>query len=352
MVAGARGRAWLVEGLPLWLETRRHLQQGLARSVLTAHLPRARQRMNDEAERLAGVRRPLFDTAQRLVGDAVADYCVGSDPQATVAVAQAVEAVFWASLEVADGSESRLRISRRPIAKRATALNNALVELLTEVVRDRLAQRRKAEPADALDALIERGLPERFLVAALRLLMVTSHGPSGAVLSWCLLRLAERPDDAASIRAEAQADGGALPGEEWPHTAAVLKEVMRLHPPTLLMNRTCARPVEVAGYPLRAGDRVLFTPYLVHRDPRFWTDPESFTPSRWQRGRIPYTGKAYLPFGAGTRVCPGARLGPVQLAMALAAVIGRHELELPPTDSVAPARSTLLTPAGVDVLWS
>lgn len=351
-IAGARGRALLLERLPLWMETRRYLQQGLARSVLTAYLPRARQRLNDEAERLVGVRAPLFETAQRLVGGAITDYCVGSDPQATAAVEQAVEAVFWSSLQLTDSTESRLRISRRPLAKRAAALNSALVDLLTEIVRERMARRRKAEPADAMDALIDRELPEQILVGAIRLMLIASRGPSGATLSWCLLRLAERPRDMALVRSEVHADRGTLPGEDWPHTAAVLKEVMRLHPANWLMGRTCARPVTLAGYPLRAGERVLFTPYLLHRDPRFWTEPDSFDPSRWHDGRVPYTGKAYLPFGAGTRVCPGARLGPVQVAMALGAIVGRYDLDLPLLHSVRPAHSTLLTPAEVEVCWT
>lgn len=350
-VAGARGRAWLLRGLPLWMETRRYLQQGVARSIMTAHLPRARRRLSEEAERLAGVRAPLFETAQRLVGGTITDYCVGSDPQATAAVEQTVEAVFWSSLKLTDSAESRLRISRRPLAKRATALNSALVDLLTEVVRERMASRRKAEPADVLDALIDRGLPEEFLVAAIRLMMVGSRGPSGATLSWCLLRLAERPHDMALVRSEVRADNGTLPGEEWPHTAAMLKEVMRMHPPLWLVGRTCAKPVTLAGYPLRAEERVLFAPYLLHRDPRFWTDPETFDPSRWYGGKVPYTGKAYLPFGAGTRVCPGTRMGPVQLAMAVGAIIGRYELDVPPIESVTPTRSTLLTPGGVEACW-
>jgi cytochrome P450 len=351
MVAGSRGREWLLQGLPQWMETRRYIQQGLARSVLMAHLPRARRWLIEEAERLAGVRGQLFDTAQRLVGGAITDYCVGSDPQATLAVERAVEAVFWASLEVTDSAESRLRISRRPIAKRAQALNNVLVEILTDVVRDRRARRNAAEPGDALDALIARGLPESFLVAAIRLLLVSSRGPSGATLSWYLLRLAERSHDRARVREEVQADSGGLPGENWPHTTAMFKEVIRLHPPNWLMGRTCARPVRLAGYPLRANDRVLFTPYLVHRDPRFWPDPDTFDPLRWQSRQIPYTGKAYLPFGAGTRVCPGTRLGSIQLTMTVAAIIGRYKLELPPIESVTPAHSTLLTPDNVEVCW-
>ncbi|GAB3146252.1 cytochrome P450 [Micromonospora sonneratiae] len=356
-VGGRRGRQELLAGLPEWMSVRRYLNRGVVRPVLLAHVGRIEQRMSRTVSLLAGREVDLFFEAQRLLGTATADYCIGGGDDDVDEVASAVEEVFWASLEVTDSNESRLPIGRRPVARRARALNTGLVELLTDLVRRRRAAPRPDTPRDVLDRLLDHplNLPDREIVGVVRLLIVTSHGPAGAALAWCLLSLAEQPNLLRAVREEIATTPvrpDRLPGEDWPLTSAVLKETLRMHPPNWMMGRTAVVPTPFGPHRLRAGERVLFSPYLIHRDPRHWTDPEVFHPERWLTGARPHTEHAYLPFGAGTRICPGARLGPVQLAIAVATIVRDYTLTLPPLATVRPATSTLLVPVKAIGHWT
>ena len=238
---------------------------------------------------------------------------------------------------------------------RVRRVKNELVALLTEVIRRRKSQPPRTEAhRDALDQLVEsfQYIPEEQLVAAVRLMMVTAHGPSGAIFSWCLLRLAERPDLAEKIRGEMEQNAEAiLLPKNFPVTHALIKETMRLHPANWLMGRTANNRVELGGYTIEEDCRILFSPYIVHRDSRFWENPESFQPERWLTGSSPYSYGAYFPFGSGPRVCPGALLGPIQLVLGLRVVLTQYDFKLPPLSSVKPAHSTLLTPHETKVKW-
>ncbi|MEV5889088.1 cytochrome P450 [Nonomuraea fuscirosea] len=99
---------------------------------------------------------------------------------------------------------------------------------------------------------------------------------------------------------------------------AVIKEVLRMYPPTWLMGRDIVRETRVGEWDLRPGQQVMFCTYLVHRDPRWWTDPEEFLPERWFGGDVPHSRYAYFPFGAGPRICLGNQLGMTQLVLATA----------------------------------
>jgi hypothetical protein len=81
---------------------------------------------------------------------------------------------------------------------------------------------------------------------------------------------------------------------------------------------------EYGGWRLRAGDSLMFSPYLIHRDPRWWHEPERIDPDRWPAGRPPHTRHAYLPFGAGPRVCLGTYLGTLQLVPATSRLVHRY----------------------------
>lgn len=346
---GRRGREALLAGLPEWMRTRRYLGRAANSSVLASHLPRVRRHLADAVTARAGRWPDLFEQTQRMLGTATADYCVGA-AEDVEAIARAVEELFWASLAVTDSGESRLGFGRRPVATAATRLNDDLVAMLAELVAERRAASRPDAARDVLDALLAHpdGLTDRQIVGAIRLLMVTSHGPPGAAFAWTLLHLAGRPELIDAIRAEA-ADEGRLFGPR-SVTLAVVKEALRLHPPVWLIGRTTLRPTNVGGYALRANRRVLASPYLVHRDPRHHADPDEFRPQRWHTGDAPRP-HTYLPFGSGPRVCPGARLGELQVLIAVAMIVRDHRLDLPPVAEVTARTSTLLIPDAVAGGW-
>ena len=110
----------------------------------------------------------------------------------------------------------------------------------------------------------------------------------------------------------------------------VLAESLRLWPPNALLSRVAQRDdVLPTGRRVRAGSKLLLSPYVVHRDPRYYPDPERFDPERFaregRRGRPRY---AYFPFGGGRRVCIGRTLAIQQCTLALARLAQRVQLQV------------------------
>ncbi len=125
---------------------------------------------------------------------------------------------------------------------------------------------------------------------------------------------------------------------------AVSLDLRRRCPPAAGAVHRVAAPCRLGGYPLRPGQAVLFSSYVLHRDPRWHRDPERFAPERWLNGTTDGLPRcAYVPFGAGPRYCPGANLAFVELVLTTATVARRVRLRLPDKVRVRPdARRTLV----------
>jgi cytochrome P450 len=102
-------------------------------------------------------------------------------------------------------------------------------------------------------------------------------------------------------------------------TGAVVREALRLYPAGWIGSRVAVRDVDVEGVPVPAGHLVLYSPYLTHRDPQVWDQPDRFRPERFDR---PLPAWGYLPFGAGERVCLGAALATAMVQAAARAFAG------------------------------
>ncbi len=92
-------------------------------------------------------------------------------------------------------------------------------------------------------------------------------------------------------------------------------------------------------------------PYLLHRDPRWWQDPDKFDPQRWLRSGVPYTDGAYLPFGHGPRMCPGRYAGETQLILAARMLATHYTLRLPGLDDVQVSYRSLMIPQHLQGSW-
>ena len=125
--------------------------------------------------------------------------------------------------------------------------------------------------------------------------------------------------------------------ERLPFTRAAVDETLRLYPPGWLLTRRAIAADSIGGITLPAGADVLISPYLVHRHPALWADPERFDPGRFGGGdgdtdrRIRF---AYLPFGLGARACIGEHLALVEMHTHVATLARRFDLELVPGQSV------------------
>ena len=190
-------------------------------------------------------------------------------------------------------------------------------------------------------------------VSVLRTIMFASHGVPGTAVAWIAILLAEHPAAASSV---AEETAGLSLGrtdivEALPFTTAVVRETLRLYPPQWLLTRTASAPTAVGGYRIPAGCEVLICPYLIHRDPRWWDRPEQFEPSRWLGREQPHARYAYLPFGAGPRICPGSQLAIAHLTVLTALLARDYDLRLPRLANMPMSSEGLLVPEALFGGW-
>ena len=222
-------------------------------------------------------------------------------------------------------------------------------------------------PPDLLDRLLDAvdeegdgaGMDDVSLRDELMTLMVAGQETSAILLSWCCAFLAQHPEVAARCAAEAESALGPDPLADLPtaescarleYCEAVVYETMRLAPPAYMVGRCCAEDVTVAGYDLPKGTTVLVAPYLLHRDARFWDSPLEFDPDRWRNeealaSEVPLKGMgpngAYVPFGAGPRVCIGAGFAMMEATLLLAMVARAVDLRLKPGEAPPKPRALI-----------
>lgn len=169
--------------------------------------------------------------------------------------------------------------------------------------------------------------------------------------SWCTYLLWKHPDVLERVRDEVWRVAGHEPVglrhvSELPFTVQVLRETMRLYPPSYGLMRDCVRETELAGQPVRVGQSFFCSLVGLHRSPRHWDDPHSFRPERFGPNRIDEIGRyQYLPFGAGKHVCIGQHLALPTMTLGVAQLAQRFDWEFDDTDVRAVGLSTL-KPAG------
>ncbi len=176
------------------------------------------------------------------------------------------------------------------------------------------------------------------------------HETTALALTWTLYLLDRHPEAAQRIRAEVRGvvgDGPVLPEHvgALSFTRQVLSESMRLYPPAAIVIREAARDVTVGAIRLAAGAQVYVPIYAVHRHAMLWDDPDAFDPERFSpqaaRERHRY---AYLPFGAGPRICIGMSFALVEATVILAALLRAFRPRLRPGFTPEPELRVTLRP--------
>jgi cytochrome P450 len=125
----------------------------------------------------------------------------------------------------------------------------------------------------------------------------------------------------------------------------VIKESMRLYPPAWAVARQVIKDFELSGYRIPAGANVVMSQWVMHRDSRFFSNPEKFDPNRWtteQSQKLPKF--AYFPFGGGPRQCVGASFAMMEAILLLATIARRFKLHPVAGHSVTPLASFTLRP--------
>ena len=193
---------------------------------------------------------------------------------------------------------------------------------LTKLVAE-LIERRRREPEERFDFLEmlmaardrenDAPMSDKEMIDEVMTLIVAGHETTAAALTWAWYLISQHPDTASRLQAEADATAGTPLGldaaESLGFTHQVLKEALRLYPPGWLFTRRTIEADELGGYPIGPRTDVFICPYLLHRHPEFWSEPEEFRPERFAGADSEERHKfAYIPFSVGPRHCIGENL--------------------------------------------
>ncbi len=124
--------------------------------------------------------------------------------------------------------------------------------------------------------------------------------------------------------------------QHWPRLRLVLLETLRLYPPAPNIVREAVEADELAGEPVRPGDQIWISPWVMHRHRRLWSQPTQFIPERFEGQPSPWTGGAFMPFGGGPRICIGASFAMAEAQIVLATLIHRYGFSLADDRPVLP----------------
>jgi len=235
------------------------------------------------------------------------------------------------------------------------------VDLMDEIVAARLAApaldaASADKPRDLFDMLLAARDPETgaaFTRAQLRdqmaTMIVAGHETTALTLFWSLYLLASAPAEQERVAAEVrgvdlQPDAAGRALAKLPYTKAVVNEALRLYPPAFALARMAIAADRVGDVAIPRGALVMMSPWVLHRHVRLWNDPDAFDPSRFLGDAPPAHRFAYMPFGAGPRVCVGAQLALTEACLVLAKMIQRFDVALADTRPVLPVAVIVTQP--------
>ena len=206
-----------------------------------------------------------------------------------------------------------------------------------------------AEPKDLLARLIAArdtetggGMTAQEVRDQVVTIFMAGHETTAQALAWTWYLLSHHPAAEAKLHEElAGVLGGRTPRNEdlvnLPYTRMVLEEAMRLYPPAHTLGREPIAADEVLGHRIPARSTVLVVPWMLHRKPSLWERPDRFEPERFSAEQTAARPRfAYLPFGAGPRICIGAAFAMAEGTLILATIAQRYRLHLKPGHPVEP----------------
>ncbi len=209
----------------------------------------------------------------------------------------------------------------------------------------------------ARDEETGEGMSDQQIRDEVTTIFFAGHETTASTLSWTWYLLARHPEIEIRLHAELDeilggkkptaADYGALQ-----YTRRIVDEVLRLYPPAWMFARQSINADEISGYHIPAGAMLMLSPYVTHRHPRYWENPEEFNPDRFLPEQSANRPKyAYFPFGGGPRLCIGRDFALVEAALVIAEIAQRYRMRLVDSTSVhAQPIATLRPRPGVEVI--
>lgn len=236
---------------------------------------------------------------------------------------------------------------------------NRAVRAIDELIFRIIARRRAGEQKDDLLGTLlaaqdegGEGMSDRQLRDEAITLFLAGHETTALAMAHTFYLLSKHPVVERRLFAEISAVLGArLPCADdvraLPYTERVIKESMRLYPPAWTIGREAAESFELSGVRIPQGAQLLMSQWVVHRDPRWFPNPEGFDPDRWTPERAKALPRfAYFPFGGGPRTCIGNHFAMMEATLILAIVEQRYRIELLPNQKLELKPSVTLRQKG------
>lgn len=250
--------------------------------------------------------------------------------------------------------------------RRFNQATQTLDETIYGLIRERRATAHTnpaAQPADLLSMLMaardaETGetMSDEQLRHEIALLIFAGHDTTANTLAWAFYLLSQHAVEETKLHAEVdRVLQGRTPTIDdlpnLPYTRMVIEESLRLYPPAWTIGRQSVEADVVGGYTIPAKANLIIPLYVIHRDPRWWPDPERFNPERFTPEPTPHGQSAdrhkfaYLPFGGGPRLCIGSNFAMLEAQLVLATVAQRYRLRLVAGHRVEPKPVVMLCPS-------
>ena len=354
------GNGLLTSEDDFWLRQRRIAQPAFHRQrivALASVMADAARETADRWQSIAGREEPtdVGEEMMQLTRTVVLRALLGADlgpfastiDNAWTIINEHIGESFWSL-----GLTERLPTARR---RRFQAARTVLRGAVDYVIDQR--RRRPSEDRDLLSMLLsardeetgEAMTDEQARVEVTTFLLAGQETTSLA-LTWTWYLLSQHPESQRRLEQEIDAALDGRPPEysdleALPYTRMVIDEAMRLYPPAWGFSRQALSDDQLGGYHLPRGWLAFVIPYVLHRLPAFWKDPEAFDPDRFLSERSAERPKfVYLPFGAGPRQCIGNHFALIEAHLIVATLAQRYRLHLVPRHRVEPWALITLRP--------
>lgn len=355
-LADVLGNGLLVSEGSFWLRQRRIAQPAFHKRRIDGFA----ERMVDAAEALEAewaergdarfdVSRDLMRATLRVVEETILGArSIGDADEIRAAVTIALEEVNMRFRRILQVPPKTPVIGNPKYLRALETLDRTVLAIIAE-------RRRRPGGDDLLSMLLEtrdeetgERMDDRQLKDEVMTMFLAGHETTANALSWTYVLLGRHPAVARRMREEiAEVIGDRRPTAEdlkaLPYTKAVFQEAMRLYPPAWILARAPIEDTEIDGYFIPSGTRLFISPYVLHRHPDVWPDPEGFDPSRFL-GEPEHDRFGYLPFGAGPRLCIGHAFAMMEGVLMLATLSRRFRLELVPGHPIVPEALVTLRP--------
>lgn len=344
----------------LWLRQRRLMQPSFSRQMMAEYQPvmaQATQEMLDKWRAEPGANREISGEMMLLTQTIILRTMFSTDIGAQ---SKEIAADFASALEYFN---SFLLSPGEFIHKLPTPTNlrfKAALQRLESLVYGIIAERRKqgsVERRDLLAAMMEARDPEtgeamsdKQMRDEVMTIFLAGHETTASLLGWTFNLLAQRPEVEAQVRAEmAQVLGGRTPNLDetgkLTFTRQVLDEALRLYPPAWMFARILVDGDTLGGFTLPGKVVIMLSPYVTHRLPEYWPEPEAFRPERFTAEQVNARPRyAYFPFGGGPRQCIGMPFALLEAPLILAMVMQAFRLQALPGQVMRPRPVATLRP--------